>query len=82
MTRETRNRKPRRRALPEPLRLRLIDLEAEVGLVDAAEHLGIHPQTYASLAAGFTANGSTVSLVEVRLGADGLAEPQHDDGER
>lgn len=70
MPRETRHQISRRRALPEPLRLRLIDLEREIGLVAAAEQVGIHPQTYAALAAGFTANGSTVSLVEVRLAGE------------
>jgi topoisomerase IA-like protein len=68
--RQTTNRKARRRTLPEPLRLRLIDLEREIGLVAAAERVGIHPQTYAALAAGFGCNGSTVSLVEVRLEAN------------
>jgi hypothetical protein len=61
------NRTPKRRALVAENRQRLTDLAADAGAAAAAALVGIHPQTYASLAAGFVAHRSTVALVERRL---------------
>ena len=64
---KTESQIPSRRALDPSDRKRLAELAAGSGAAVAAARVGIHPQTFASLAAGFTAHRSTVALVERRL---------------
>lgn len=61
------DRKPKRRSLSPEDRQRLSDLAQREGAATAASLVGVHPQTYAALAAGFNAHRSTVALVERRL---------------
>lgn len=63
----TEDRKPKRRSLSPEDRQRLSYLARREGASGAAAIVGVHPQTYASLAAGFMAHRSTVALVERRL---------------
>lgn len=58
---------PLRRSLTDQERHRLVDLAAQAGPAAAARLIGIHPQTYAALAAGFRGHRSTVALIERRL---------------
>lgn len=63
------NRKPKTkyRPLSPSLRGRLKRLAAEKGTNAAAALIGVHPQTYANVAAGLPAHRSTAALVERRL---------------
>ena len=47
----------------------------QVGLRPAAAEVGVHAQTLATLAAGLTANRSTVALVERRLAEMAVEQP-------
>jgi hypothetical protein len=64
---KTENRIPIRRILNPADRQRLAALAETQSTAAAAALVGIHPQTYASLAAGIAAHRSTVALVERRL---------------
>ena len=64
---ETAAKRSRRRALDTELR-ELLRLEvARHGQVTVANTLGVSVQTLGAVAAGFEANGSIVSLIELRL---------------
>ena len=53
--------------LPEDQQKQLLQLAEAVGLSKAAQLVGINRQTYAILAAGFPANGTTILGVKARL---------------
>jgi hypothetical protein len=72
---ETGSKKSRRRRLGDAHRQQLQTIVDRLGQTATAEKLGLSAQTVAVLAAGFTANGSTVDLIERKLAEVGSEVP-------